>query len=174
MPDEQAPQEAPPKKKGPLLTIVVVALLMVFEGVGIVVFLALTSAPPATVSADDIENPEKDANATVEVEFVKDKFTNSQSQQIWKWDLEVHLKVKNKHKEYVEKTKERQAAELHSEIARIMRSAQISQLQEPDFRTLTRQLNKLCEETFGIDDTEGEPRVSRVIISKCEGLPINP
>lgn len=173
MASEETKEGQGTKKKSPLLTIIIVAALMVVEGAAVFALVALSGLAPQGVKGETLEGQkEAEENKTVEILLIEEHFNNNQSGRIWRWDVEAYLQVKKKHEAFVTEKLERHKAELRANIAQIVRKAMISQLQEPDSRTLTRQIEAMCREVFGVDSSDESPRFERVIIAKCQGMPL--
>ena len=174
MADEPAATESTedaPKKGGlPLKTIIIVAAIMLIEGVVVVGLLKMTGGPSVAAAADLAGEEGADWESVVEVPLIEDRFQNMQSGRVWLWETSIVLKVKNKNKDLVEKRLERRKNEIHEGVSLIFRRAQDRHLKEPGLETVTRQLNRYIEDVFGVD-ADGMPRVERVIIPKCKGFP---
>lgn len=171
MADEQEQASEPQEqKKGGLSPVVigVVAALMLVEFGAVAGFFMLAGGPKEAKAA--LDEAGEDPESQVEIELAKDQFQNMQANRVWLWDLEVFIKVGAENEEAVNKSLERRAAEIKSGIGEIVRRASHTQLREAGLETLNRQVSAYVHEVFG-DDAEGEPRVQRVIISKCRGFP---
>lgn len=169
MPEEQ---DSTPKKKPPLMLILVVAGIMIIEGLGVFLFVSLTGRAPQTAEADLQTGPDLERDSLVEIALVKDDFQNMSTNRVWLWRTELFLKVRKKNEAYVTEQLERRSAEIHEGIARIIRRAQHSHLKEPDLKTIGRQFSAYVHSVFG-DDPDGLPRVERVIIATFKGHPVN-
>ena len=173
MADEQA--NAPEtqdegKKKGGKLPILIVAALMLLEA-GAIYFVLSVMGGPQPATASELEGlEENDRDAMQEILLVSNRFQNMQSGRVWGWDAEIYIKVRQKNVEAVQKTMERNEAEILEGLALIFRRAQDRHLREPGLETLTRQLNTYVNEVFGTD-AEGMPIVERVILAKLKGVP---
>lgn len=160
---------APPKKSKK--TVIIVAGVMVLEAVLIFGVVKMIGGKPKAAEATQLHGKEQaDALATVEILLVEEKFQNMQTGRVWIWDAAIALKVRQKHKEFVEKELERRKSEVKEAVAMIFRRATHSQLKEPGLETVNRQLTALVQQTFGTD-AEGHDRVERVLIPRCRGFP---
>jgi flagellar basal body-associated protein FliL len=160
----------PPKKSLPVKTLGVVAVLMVAEAAGVIMFLGYSGSRPQKAEAHLESGDAADHEAQVEIELIADKFQNMQTGKIWVWDVEVYLKVKAKNKDFVEKELARRSAEIKEGVAQLMRRAQSSQLKEPGLESLNRQLGAYIGKVLG-NDPDGNSRFERVLIPKCRGFP---
>ena len=169
--EQQGGEASAPKKKSPLMAAIVVAVLMLVEGVGIFVVVKMTSGSPSAAAAADIEGQaEAEAEAMQEIMLVEEKFQNMQSGRVWLWDTQIFMKVRTKNQPTVAKVLERRQAEVKEGVALIFRKAQDRHLREPGLETINRQLKAYVDEVFGTDP-DGFPRVERIIIPTCKGFP---
>jgi flagellar basal body-associated protein FliL len=166
------PADATAPKKGGPMGAIIVAAIMVVEGAGVFMVARMTSPKSAeavvTVEGDHGE----DANATVEIPLIEERFQNMQTGQVWIWDTEIVLKVKSRNADAVNKVLETKAAEIKEGVAAIFRRAQLNQLKEPGLETLNRQLITFLFQMTG-KDAEGHERIDRILIPKCRGFPAN-
>jgi flagellar basal body-associated protein FliL len=165
------PAEAAPPPKKSKKTVFIVAGVMVLEAALVLGVVKLVGGKPKAAEATQLQGKEQaDALATVEIPLVEEKFQNMQTGRVWIWDAAIALKVKQKHKEFVEKELERRQSEVKEAVAMVFRRATHSQLKEPGLETINRQLSALVQQTFGTDP-EGHDRVERVLIPRCRGFP---
>lgn len=170
-PQEQTEGEAPKEKSGKigLKTIVLVAALL--GGEAAVVGVAMTMwAGPGEVQAEIVETDDAGAENISELLIVSDRFPNHQSGKIWLWDTEIQIQVKQKNMEYVERILEERNAEIKTGISTLWRNAHHRYLTEPNLETMTRQLDEYLNTVFG-EDANGDPRVYKVLIPRCVGMP---
>lgn len=172
-PDATAPAEPPPpaKKKLPIKTIAVVAIIMGLEAGAVVTVMSMLGPKESHASTDADQLIHDDSDQTGEIELVADQFQNLQTGQVWVWDLAVVLQVKNKHAEAVQGVLEQRAAEIKEGISQIINRAQHSQLKEPERQTLQRQIASFLERVRGLTDDDKKPLFERVMIPKCRGYP---
>jgi flagellar basal body-associated protein FliL len=169
-PEGDAPA-APAKKGLPIKMIAVVGALMVAEAAGVFLFVGATSKQPQAAEAKPLEGHEKeDLEATVEIPLIDEKFQNMQTGRVWVWDTAIVLKVRARNQEYVTKELERRKAEVQEGLAMIFRRAPHSQLKDPDFQTMNRQITAYVNQMLG-KDPEGRDRLEKLVIPKCKGFP---
>ncbi len=169
--------EAAPAKKGlPLKTLIVVAALMIVEGVGLFFVLGALGGPKASSAATDAKHLAHDESEETEeirvLEKEDEKFQNLASGQVWVWNVSIYLQVKNKNTERVERVLESRKAEIKEGISQIIGRSQIAQLKEPERQSLNRQVSALLEKVVGLD-SEGKPLIERILIPTCSGYPAN-
>lgn len=169
---EDQQQQPPAQHKGlPIKTILFVSVIMLLEAGGVYIFLRMTGRAPEVASATLMED-DQNQDTPVEVQLITGTYTNMSTNQNWMWEIDIYLKVKRRNEELVNKTLERRKAEIAEGVGLIIRKAQHAHLKEPELLTIQRQLGALVEDIFGTDP-DGEPRVERVIIAKCTGLPVH-
>ncbi|MDX2118108.1 MAG: hypothetical protein SFY96_08005 [Planctomycetota bacterium] len=158
------------KPKPAMKTLLIVAVLMVVEGVAVFGVMSMLGHKPVEAEAKHIEGEaEADEERLVEVPLTEDKFQNMQTGKAWIWDASIFFQVKKKHQDDVVKQLGERVAEVKEGIARVFRRARHNELQEPGLETLTRQLTAFLNETLG-PTAEGQPKVVRVLIPKCRGF----
>lgn len=168
---EGEPEAAPAKKGLPLKTVIVVAGLMIAEGVGVFMIVGMTGKQPQAAQATPLEGHEKqDLESTVEVPLLEEKFQNMQTGRVWVWDTAIVLKVRTRNQGFVEKELDRRKAEVQEGLAMIFRRAPHAQLKEPDLRTINRQITAYINQIMG-KDAEGRERIEQVVIPRCKGFP---
>ncbi|MEX0876223.1 MAG: hypothetical protein WD114_02085 [Phycisphaerales bacterium] len=168
--DQPADSGGSKKKPGGLKTMIIVAVLMVLEGAG-VFFLVSSMGGPGAVEATELEGLEgTGAEAPVEIQLVEDRFQNMQTGRVWEWRVQIYLRARQKNVEQINTIMERDAATIKEGVALIFRRAHDRHLKEPGLETLTRQLTAYLNEVFGLD-SDGLPRIDRVIIPECKGFP---
>lgn len=165
----EAAPAAPAKKKLPIKTIAVVAVLMVVEAAGVVAVLSMTGPASSHGEAPKHDVASDEGEQTKEILIVEEKFQNLQTGKVWIWDASIYIQVKAKHAEAVSKTLERRSAEVKEGISQIFSRAQHAQLREPERQTLNRQISTYLGEIFKTSDAQSP--VERVLIPKCRGFP---
>jgi flagellar basal body-associated protein FliL len=169
---QPAPEGAADKKKRPPVKVLaIVGGLMVAEAAAVYLFVGMTGSRAQNAAAE-IKGAEENAlEQPVEISLVDDKFQNMQTGRVWMWDVQIVLKVKKKHEEYITTELARREAEIKEGVAQVMRRAQHSHLREPELTTLNRQLTAYLDTVFG-PDADGESRIERVMIPKCKGFQV--
>mgnify|MGYP000141462360 CR=1 FL=1 len=177
MSDDQA--EATPeeggKKKLPIMTIAVIAVVMVVEAAVMGGLFMVFGGEPQTAQADELVEDELAAEEElVEVMLIADKFQNSrQGAQAYLYDTTIYVLVKRKNHGTPEEIEAGEGfdakiaenlARIRSEVVGIFARAEPAHLNEPEHQTLRRQILERCQERFG-EDAEGEPYVQDVVIS---------
>lgn len=169
MPDAAAQTDQQPPRKSGKLVLIVVAALMLVEGVAVVVIMKLTSGG-RDAQATIVGRDEADAEAFAEIQLLAGRFQNMTTGRVWDWEVELHLKVRNKNMDRVRRTLDSRSAEIRAGIATIVRRAPHTQLKEPERRSITRQVHAMMDEVLGLDPL-GESYVGEVLIPVLDGYP---
>lgn len=167
--EQQTEEESKPSKGG-IKVIAIIAVLMLLEGAGVVVFMTMTSGGSHASARMLAGQDESIDNATTEVELIETRFQNMQTGRVWDWETSIYLKVPDANIEHVQEELDQHKAEIHEGIARIFRRAQHAQLKEPGLQTLTRQLTSYLDSVLGTD-ADGNSYFERVLIPQCDGYP---
>ena len=160
-----------PKKKSPLILFGVVGVMMLAEALGVYVLVSM-GGPSSSQAEPGLVDEVDEAELLTEVPLVEDRFINISTGRVWQWQATIVLQVKNKNLERVQAEKDKREAEIKEGIAEIIASAIDRQLREPGRETIKRQLTAYVNEVFGTD-SEGEPRVEKVIISRWLPSPLD-
>lgn len=161
------------KKKPPIKLIGIVSALMLVEGLGVYLFVGMTGSRAQSAAAEVHGEHDANANETVEIDLVDDKFQNLQTGRVWVWDVQIVLKAKQKHEAVISEEMGKRAAEIKEGIGQIIRRAQHSQLREPELTTINRQIAAYLDTIIKPDEADGHSRIERVLIPKCKGLQID-
>jgi len=166
MPDETSEAQEPQagKKKMPLMTIIVVAVIMIAEAAvfGGVWFMA---KPESAQAQEQAEDPDAALEELVEVALIGDKFQNTrQGAQSYLYDATIYVVVKRKNEGFVQAQIESNTARISADIRNIFERAEPAHLNEPEKLTIKRQITERCQARFG-EDAEGDPYVVDVVIS---------
>lgn len=171
MADEAPKTEDAPKKGGPKKSIIIVAALMLIEGAVVFAVVSVFAGGPSGAAASEITGEgEQDMEMPVELPLLEARFQNMSTGRVWGWKTTIFIKVRQKNVEKVKAMQERHAAEIQQGVSLIFRRAEDRHLREPDYATITRQLNTYMHELFG-EDADGVPLVDRVIVAELRGAP---
>ena len=173
MAEEEKNEATEEKKKPPIILFAMIGIVMLLEAVGVFAFVKMSGGGTADAKASMIQGEEMaEQEKTVEIPLWGDRgerFQNLSSGKAWTWTVSVVLQVKKKYEENVNAELERRKAEISEGVALIIRRAAHSHLTEPGLETLHRQIVAYLNEVFGTDP-EGEPRIERVLLPKCQGV----
>jgi flagellar basal body-associated protein FliL len=162
-----APAEQPAPKKGgmSLKTIMIMAVVLVIEGVAISAAFML-SGKPAEVHADPAAHSEAaEMDKPVEILVVEDKFQNTRSGKTYLYDTQIYIVVKAKDEEGINAKLEVMSAQIAADIGTIFRRAEPAQLLEPTLATLTRQIKAVMDDRLGLDQ-DHKSRIQEVLLKK--------
>ncbi|MCC6425366.1 MAG: flagellar basal body-associated FliL family protein [Phycisphaerales bacterium] len=162
--------EAPAKKKSPIMTIAIVAVVMILEAVGIFAVVGMTGRGAGDAAAAGLEHEgHDDADDLVELPLVSDRFQNLQTGKTWIWNVEIVLSVKKKNEAAVTQAVQAKSAEILEGVSMIFSRAQLSQLKEPGRQTINRQIIAYINRIVG-PDAEDHPRIDRILFPKFVGF----
>lgn len=199
MPEEAPAPAEQPKKKMPVKTIAVVAVMLVVEAVVVIGAVKMFGGPSEVKGVGLDLTPHDEGNVLVEIPVLHEKFTNGSSGRVWIWDSEIIIKVKRKyagpaegedgkddghgdkkkgsggHGEgtsgpTVRQEMKSRMAEIRTGIGAIISTAQHAYFTEPGRETLSRQILEYLRRVFG-QDAEGHERIEEVLIPRCLGFP---
>lgn len=162
-----AVEEKAPKKKFPMKTVLILAVIMLLEG-GTVAALFVLSGPPDEGRTEDRSGPVPEDLGEREVEelVVEDRFANSKRGDVYLYDTHIYISVKKKHVEDMKTIRKEKSATIQSEIGTVFRGAEPSYMHEVKLLTLKRQIKHVLDGVFG-EDAEGDSVVKKVLITRC-------
>lgn len=165
---EQTPQseESTPKRKLPMKTMIVVASVLLIEGIAISGAFLLAGGPIEIKAEGGLEGIMDDAEKSVEAIVVAEKFPNARQGRVFVYDTEVYIVIKKKHQEEIEAQLKEMSAQISTEIRTIFARADPNHLLSADLSTLSRQIKSILDGKLG-NDEEGKSRIDRVLIRKC-------
>ena len=163
---EEQEQSAAPGKKLPLKTMIVLAVVLLIEGVAISGAFLLSGGAADVDAAGLAEDADAMKNQLVEELVVEGRFQNTKTNRPYLYDTQVYIRVRQKHQEKVQAELELKKAAITMEIASIIRSSEPNNLREPKLATLTRQIKAALEEMLSADQDTGESTVEEVTIPR--------
>ncbi|MBI1336381.1 MAG: hypothetical protein GC164_05405 [Phycisphaera sp.] len=164
-----APAEA--KRKFPLKTLLMLAVVLIVEAVAISAVFMLSGKPRSAHAEGAAQDALAIMDAPVEELVVAEKFQNTRSGKMFLYDTEVYIVVKRKYQDSVKTDIKDMSAAITSDIATIFRRADPAHLTEPTLATLTRQIKAALDARLPKDE-EGKSVVQEVVIRKCTQLPL--
>jgi len=167
MAEEQPKAESPDsgKKKLPIKTLIVLAVVVVVEAAAISAAFLIAGKPADVKAQGALPDAEADANRLVEVQVLEHKFQNTKTGRTYVYDTQLYVVVKQKHQEQVARYIEQMQAQIVSDVATIYRRAEPAHLLEPTLGTLKRMIKASLDEKIGRDD-DGNPIIEQVLITK--------
>jgi hypothetical protein len=168
-------ETAPPptKKSGSMKAIVVTAVLLVVEGVGIVGVMMMMGGPAKVEAQEMLEHEPSDDDKVVEVLAIEDRMANDKSGVTYIYPVEIYLQVKQRHAEGVEAELEQFHNEIRADIAAIWRTAEPPHFQEPKLESLTRKVEALMRDRFEKAKHAKEPVIEKVVIVSGTGFRVD-
>ena len=129
-----------------------------------------TEAQAADVPAA-LDAPEEER--IVEILVLDAKLPNSKSGVTYLYDTEIYVQVKKRYSARVTQELEQFRNEIKSEITAIWRTADVRHFQEPRLEALTRRVQTLLSERFGVDRARNEPIISKCVIVMGMGFRVD-
>lgn len=173
MAEEEKNEATEEKKKSPILLFAMIGVIMLIEAVGVFAFVKISGSGAGDAKANEIEGQQQaELEKTIEIPLWGERgerFQNLSTGRAWSWTVSVVLQTKKKNEEEVKAELERRKSEISEGVALIIRRAAHSHLVEPGLETLHRQIESYINEVFGVDP-DGDPRIERVLIPKCQGV----
>jgi flagellar basal body-associated protein FliL len=167
---DDASASHPPKKGMSFKMILVVAAMLIVEGV-VVVGVMMFVGKPSEVKAIDLGELIDPAEKLIEIPLIHERLNNDSEGRIWIWDTEIVLQVRARHESYVRSTIVERQAFIRTGIAQIWASARHHHFNEPGRVTLSRQIREMLNRDIFERDPTGEERITSVLIPKCMGFP---
>lgn len=172
---EETPAQPEPAKSSSKKTMIMVAVILVVEAVGIIGVMKFLGGGPAPVHANEHEaTPEKsEDDKIVETQVLKAQMPNNKSGVTYVYDSEIYVQVKQKHVGAVDEEIEQFQNEIKAEITAIWRIAEPQYFQEPKLENLTRKVYAMLNERFGNDKESSEPIITKCVIVMSTGFRID-
>ncbi len=137
---EEKQDQPAPSAKGKLKPIIIVAALMIGEGIGIYLLTNFISPDPDLGNAEEIVVEVDPFESENELKICETQATNSKEGKTYGYHLEVSAIVAAENKEMVERFVEARAQSIRDRIQTIIRSADPEDLKDPALQVIKRQL----------------------------------
>lgn len=160
---------APAKKKLPIKTIGIVAVVMIVEAVAVFAVFKAISPKTSNAAAQHVDIHNNDGDTLKEIKVADEKFQNMRSGENWMWQVVVTVQVKKRHAEKVEALLKARDAEVRDGLRQIVGNADQNMLKEPDSKALNRQFTAFLNKIVPVDEKTSEPLIERILIPKCIG-----
>jgi hypothetical protein len=160
-------------RSAPRVALVVGGILVV-EAVVIIGAMTILSGPAPVEAARvpaALEAPEEER--ITEILVLDDKLPNDRTGVTYLYETEIFAQVKKRYADRVSAELQQFRNEIRSEIAAIWRTAEPGNFQEPRFETLTRRVQTLLADRFGVDRAHDEPIISKCVIVMGTGMRAN-
>lgn len=153
-----------------LFPVIVVALLMGVEGVGVFFLAKAISPTPVAVLAAGVEGEDgadsTGKNALIEVELADCRPSNMMGGKFITFDMRVSGLVATEDVERVERLIRAKRARLEDGVNTVIRSAEPKHLNEPKLTTIKRRLKYEFDEIFGDDQLIKEVLIPKWLQSR--------
>jgi hypothetical protein len=155
--DEQEPQRR--RRRSPARLIIVVGGILALEAVVIIGAMLLVGGP--------------EEEQIVEILVLDGKLPNNKSGVTYLYDTEIYVQVKKRYADQVAEELSRFRNEIKSEITAVWRTAEPRHFQEPRLESLTRRVQSMLSDRFGVDEQHDEPIISKCVIVMGMGFRID-
>ena len=160
-------------RRSPLRLVIIVGGILVVEAVVIIGAMAFLGGPPEVEAAEVaavLTTPQEER--IVEILVLDAKLPNNKSGVTYLYDCEIYVQVKKRYADKVGAEFEQFRNEIKSEITAIWRTAQGRHFQEPRLESLTRRVQTMLSDRFGVDHQRDEPIISKCVIVMGMGFRI--
>ncbi len=158
--DDTMAHEAAEKRRLPIKSILIIALIMLLEGGMFAVYVVIKPKPSSAEAAvGAAEGPKAQTAEAVIIE--NGRFPNRKTGRLYMYDMEIAIQVDKPVFDRVEKLRLANESLIRDRIRAIVARAEPSYFDEHELQTLKRQIKVMLEEVFG-DDT-----VREVFIKTC-------
>ncbi len=161
--------EMPAPQKGGRKTLLLVAGLLLAEAGGIFAVMKFMGGPSPVQGVEVDLRAEAEQNRLIEMPVIQEKLPNQSTGRIWLYDTEVFISIKARHQASVEKILTERSAEIRAGIRAIWAKANHEDFKEPQLQKLTSQTAEYLNRLVPADE-EGQPRIEKVLISRCNGF----
>ncbi len=155
--EEQQQETAP--KKGRFKPLIIVAALMLGEGVGIYVLLGIVNPPPETAMADDTPEEVDPFKVESEIFICQAQATNGKEGRVHTYHIELSAIVNCENLEMVERFVEAREKSILDRVQTVIRSADPQDLGDPTLQVMKRQLK------FELNNLLGKELIEDILIS---------
>jgi flagellar basal body-associated protein FliL len=168
----EAPAAQPRRKKpGKMLTLLIVAALMIGEGVGVFLLANTVSPPPPQAQAGEAGLGDEGLDAAglplgdgmAEVHLADCTVTNRNGVKTYTVTISVAVLVQSKDAELMTAMAERMKARIDDRVNFVLRSADQKLLGQPGLETIKRHLRSEFDKIFGEDELIVEVLVPELI-----------
>jgi hypothetical protein len=173
MPEDEKPQEAPTPRKRIRVpkTLALVVVIGIVEGAGFYLATKLFGGGPqvahgAGTGQGHLLDGKEVGEVPVTVEIaLSEKFRvpNDKRGRLYIYDFDVTLKVPGQREEEANQIVTKRQSELSDHVARVVRAADPTVLQEPELKTLRMQLQHCIGEVLGDQDMIVEVLIPRYV-----------
>ena len=168
-------QESPRKRRrSPSRLVIIVGGIVAVEALVIIGAMTLLGGPPEVEAADlpaVLEAPEEER--IVEILVLDGKLPNNKSGVTYVYDTEIYVQVKKRYADAVAEELSQFRNEIKSEITAAWRTAEPRHFQEPRLQSLTRRIQTMLSDRFGVDQQRDEPIISKCVIVMGMGFRID-
>jgi hypothetical protein len=173
MPSDE--QEAPRKRRrSPVRLIIIVGGILAVEAVVIIGAMLMLGGPPEVEASEApavLDAPLEER--IVEILVLDGKLPNNKSGVTYLYDTEIYVQVKQRYSDAVAEELSQFRNEIKSEITAVWRTSEARHFQEPRLQSLTRRIQTMLSERFGVDRQRDEPIISKCVIVMGMGFRVD-
>ncbi len=161
-------------RKSPLKLMIVLGGILAVEAVVIIGAMLVLGGPPDVEAAEVpavMMAPEEER--IVEILVLDAKLPNNKSGMTYLYDTEIYVQVKKRYSDQVDEELQQFRNEIKSEITAIWRTAEMRHFQEPRLESLTRRIQSMLSDRFGVDLQRDQPIISKCVIVMGMGFRID-
>ncbi len=161
-------------RKSPLKLMIVLGGILAVEAVVIIGAMLILGGPPDVEAAEVpavMMAPEEER--IVEILVLDAKLPNNKSGMTYLYDTEIYVQVKKRYSDQVDEELQQFRNEIKSEITAIWRTAEMRHFQEPRLESLTRRIQSMLSDRFGVDLQRDQPIISKCVIVMGMGFRID-
>jgi len=153
---------------------IVLGGILAVEAVVIIGAMLILGGPPDVEAAEVpavMMAPEEER--IVEILVLDAKLPNNKSGMTYLYDTEIYVQVKKRYSDQVDEELQQFRNEIKSEITAIWRTAEMRHFQEPRLESLTRRIQSMLSDRFGVDLQRDQPIISKCVIVMGMGFRID-
>lgn len=153
--EEESSGENASVKKGRKKAILLVAALMLAEGIGLFVLMSVLAPTPDTSLAEEggsVSDEETALNRHVEVMLCEVDAANRKDGRTYVFHMQISALVPVEHQERIERFVVARKMSISDRIQTVIRAADPRHLSEPSLETIRRQLTFEIKQLFGDED----------------------
>ncbi len=166
--------EGKKNRKSPLKLMIILGGILAVEAVVIIGAMMILGGPPDVEAAEVpavMTAPEEER--IVEILVIDAKLPNNKSGMHYLYDTEIYVQVKKRYADQVSEELQQFRNEIKSEITAIWRTAELRHFQEPRLESLTRRIQIMLSDRFGVDHQRDQPIISKCVIVMGIGFRID-
>ncbi len=169
-----AAETAAPDGKNKRKMMIIIMAIVVLEA-ALILGVVMLWAGPASVDASSMpgELDVAGGDRIVETLVLDARLPNNRTGVTYLYDTEIFVQTRERHVDRVRQELDQFQNEIRAEISAIWRTSEPHHFQEPRLDTLTRKVNSLLNQRFGVDDRSGDPIVEKCVVVMGTGFRVD-